>query len=289
LLYVAATRAKRKLIINGHLTAGYQRLRASGWLNELLEAAGMDVETLDLTGETHIGLTPAGRDVGVQVVNAVDAVAQRRLESQTAERPVSAELPLFQPLPVLPEPAVDMIDSDEPVRLSWRIADQRSAPAAEVVGRLVHRALQRWLFPDDPALNRLMESLAAENGLTDPRQKKICLHKVFQLLNRLRDNSLWVEVSNAQARFHEVPYTRPIPGHRLEAGTIDLLYKDKRGWHLIDFKTEELTGDQDLKEAIRKHSQQLQRYRQAVRVLLGPLASARLCFLDAQGQVKLSD
>jgi ATP-dependent helicase/nuclease subunit A len=80
-----------------------------------------------------------------------------------------------------------------------------------------------------------------------------------------------------------------MPGQGVETGTIDLLYRDPRGWHLIDFKTEELTGEQDLENALRKYRQQMQRYRQAARELLGPLVSVRLCFLDFQRRVELVD
>jgi ATP-dependent exoDNAse (exonuclease V) beta subunit len=154
---------------------------------------------------------------------------------------------------------------------------------------MVHRALQRWLFPGDPNLDPLLESMAAENGLTDARLKAVQLEKVCQLLSRFKAHPLWEAVSAAQESYHEVPYARQLPGREAEAGFIDLLYRDQEGWHLIDFKTDELTGYPELDDASLRHRLQIRRYKQAVGALLGPLASTRLCFLDFRGQIELVD
>ena len=289
LLYVAATRAKEKLIVSGHVTTGRQRLRASGWLEDLLGAAGVDLQTLDVSGGEKMVSTPAGRVFGLTLAQEVEEHGPELTKLQPAKRPVSELPPLYLPLPIVPEPQVEFDDSREPVRKSWRTADVHQAPAAEVVGRMVHHALQRWLFPGDTALEPLLESLVASNGLNDPQGKAVCQEKVCQLLNRLRSSTLWAEVSTALERYHEVPYARPLSGRAAEAGYIDLLFRDQHGWHLIDFKTEELSDVQELEEAAMRHREQIQRYRQAVQALLGPLASARLCFLDVQGRVELVD
>ncbi len=289
LLYVAATRAKEKWIVSGHLTAGRQGSRASGWLKDLLVAAGIELQALDPLGVDGKAVTPAGLVFHLRVVQEGAELTPWQSRHQLAERPTSTLPALYQNVSGTADPPVELQAPEEfPIR-DWHTPGGQVPPAADVTGRLVHHVLRRWLFPDDPNLNPLLESLAAENGLIDARQKTAHLEKVCQLLNRLKAHPLWAAVSAAQERYHELPYARQLPGGWAEAGYIDLLYRNQDGWHLIDFKTDELAGLLEVEDARLRHRNQILRYKQAVGGLLGPLASARLCFLDAQGQVELVD
>jgi ATP-dependent helicase/nuclease subunit A len=290
LLYVAATRAKEKWIVSGHLTPGRQGYRANGWLNDLLGATGVGLLSLDPENSENLAVTPAGQAFRLRTVQDTAASAPSSpIRIPLADRAVSQLPALYQPVLTSRDPQEELEARKETARYSWRTAGEHIQPASDVTGRMVHRALQRWMFPGDPYLEPLLESLAVENGLTDARHKAAQLEKVCQLLDRLRAHSLWAEVSAAQERYHELPYARQLPGRGAEAGFIDLLYRNRDGWHLIDFKTDELAGDPELDDAILRHRQQLQRYKQAVGALLGTLASARLCFLDVNGQIELVD
>ena len=152
LLYVAATRAREKLLINGHLTAGRQRLRASGWLGQLLEAVGIDLDALQPDGDEQIASTPENRPFGIQVIRQVEAVPYLTSDYQAAEQTDTPLAPLYPAIPFVSVSDDETDEPDLPDHPAWRSTQGRSDPAAEVVGRMVHRALQRWLFPDDPGL-----------------------------------------------------------------------------------------------------------------------------------------
>ncbi|MCB0008352.1 MAG: PD-(D/E)XK nuclease family protein, partial [Anaerolineales bacterium] len=74
--------------------------------------------------------------------------------------------------------------------------------------------------------------------------------------------------------FHLTTVSGPIDG------IIDLLYQDERGqWHLLDWKSDQLRGD-DLAKAARPYLGQLALYRWAATQLLGQTVSAGICFLQ---------
>ncbi len=66
---------------------------------------------------------------------------------------------------------------------------------------------------------------------------------------------------------------------------MDLLYRDQLGgWHIVDFKTDAIATEQDLKLLVAgKYGTQMRRYRDAVQRLLGATAECTLCFLNYAG------
>jgi ATP-dependent exoDNAse (exonuclease V) beta subunit len=82
-----------------------------------------------------------------------------------------------------------------------------------------------------------------------------------------------------------MPFTRRLPDGRVDSGAIDLLYRTDAGWHLVDFKTDELRDQAALEEALAKYRPQLTRYIRAMRELLGEDVQAWLCFLDYRGSL----
>ena len=82
-----------------------------------------------------------------------------------AEPPGSAEQPLYHSL-VLPEPETSDPEPAETLR-PWRATGERLRPPADAFGSMVHHAVQRWSFPGDPDLPRLLETDALEAGLAE--------------------------------------------------------------------------------------------------------------------------
>ena len=133
----------------------------------------------------------------------------------------------------------------------------------------------------------LLESVALGQGLVDPGQRSRAVRQARVLLERFKDHPIWEEIESAEARYHEVPYTRSLPGGRNDAGAIDLLYRTDGHWELIDFKVDELQNEAALEEAVSEHRAQIERYEAACRQLLGVHVQAQLCFLDCMGEVRL--
>ena len=108
------------------------------------------------------------------------------------------------------------------------------------------------------------------------------------MLQRLRTHPLWSEIDTASGRHHEVPFVCKNNGGP-DSGYIDLLYLKPNGWHLVDFKTDEVHSKEGLEEAISQYQPQIRRYIRAVRSQLGQNPIARLCFLDYQGYIRLCE
>ena len=66
---------------------------------------------------------------------------------------------------------------------------------------------------------------------------------------------------------------------------MDLLYKDSSGWHILDFKTDEVHDEEGLEKVVDKYRGQLNRYLRAAAILLGAPVDARLVLLDMEGAV----
>jgi ATP-dependent exoDNAse (exonuclease V) beta subunit len=122
----------------------------------------------------------------------------------------------------------------------------------------------------------------------DDQQKAQALDAAEGLLKRLQTHPLHAEIEAAAECHHEVPYSLLKSG-RSESGFIDVLYRNSRGWNLLDFKSDALQTLGDLEAAVEKHLPQMRRYRDAVRATLGELPRVRLCFLDCQGAIEVVD
>jgi len=286
LLYVAATRAKDKLLISGHVQAGKGGLRFAGWLDRLAGALGGE-EMAALEAPAPGSCTRAtlwGGDVSCTLYapaegkSAVEAAAMR---AACPEAPELAPPVLAHPLPL----SVAAKESETPDRVWWVVPPVRGQlrPPAWVVGKLVHIGLRLWRFPGDPGLASFLEAAARQAGLTDEQRLRAALRRARDLLQRLAESPLYAELDAAE-RYHEVPYSFA-SGTALQ-GRIDLLCRRPASgdWWLLDFKTDELHGEPD-PARMDVYRAQLLRYRQAVQTLLGVEPALKLCFLDYNGQV----
>jgi ATP-dependent helicase/nuclease subunit A len=285
ILYVAATRARERLILNGHLSLRWGKLTAEGWMKSFLEVLGLDpVGMGDGAGGWTQESLPNGREVGVWVANALDP-GDAESAAPTAW-PESEAQDIYAPLAVVSDKRTDDEKAGEPER-DWRATGKRLHPPAVVVGALVHEAIRSWIFPDDSELKPLLEMSALAHGLIDPGQRERAIREAEKLLGRFREHDVFLEIDAASERMHEIPYTRPHPTWGSDSGRIDLLYRVNGAWRLIDFKTDEIRDDDDLANALEEHRLQVGRYVAAVQQLLGEMPQASLCFLDAIGEVKV--
>jgi len=168
----------------------------------------------------------------------------------------------------------------------WRATGSHYAPAL-VVGNLVHKALQRWQFPGEEGYLSLMTATLAREGVVDLEQVELVLEETRRLLERFRSYDLYQEIEAAEIRKHEIPYTFIGSGNVADTGIMDLLYKNEEGWQVVDFKTDELSDEEDLEQAVKEYTAQLSGYSRAGQALLRENVLTRICFLDYQGGVKL--
>jgi len=298
LLYVAATRAKEKLLVSGHAAPGGDGLVWKGWLKRL--AGALDEE--DLAGVAAPGageqasLSLWQRRVLCCLYGPPEEEPDGAHRAQAPGAPPAGEtapagaLAALAPLaaPCAAPPAeTPRTARDTPERV-WRVVPRRRGQRAPswLVGKLVHVGLRLWRFPGDAVLNEALEAAARAAGVADLGQIAGAVAEAQKLLGRFRRSQLWSELDGAPRR-HEVPYAA---NGEDPWGRIDILARGPDGrWWLVDFKTDEVRSAAQLQARLTIHAPQLQRYGRAVAALLGEAPRLLLCFLDCQGGVQVQE
>ena len=283
LLYVATTRAKEKLLINGYVKRKKDdSLSLTGWLGRFpfLEMAVPEHPLLD--NGIYAAVYPYSP--------ADDSDSPQPVPTSQTEPPRESDL-LTQLVPA--PPATDeetRAHESDPPRRVWRIVSplpaQETRAPAWLVGRLVHESLRRWHFPGAD-FESFLRPFALESGLTDEGEIHAAIQESRRLLERLRADPLFNELDSAE-RHHEVSYYLSDPDGR---GIIDLLCRNASGWCIIDFKTDEVHSEEEARETIRRaeYDRQMAHYARAVAAQLGVQAKTRLVFLNVKGEVKIFD
>jgi ATP-dependent helicase/nuclease subunit A len=276
LLYVAATRAKDRLVISAHTKRRTDdTLALEGWLKTI---------------GAVVGLEEAVSDAWVSQLPAIECVVVPEM-LETALEPIVVErsdisfpqLDLVTPLEGgVPSP----LELSQPDRV-WRVVprlDQPRAPAW-VVGKLVHTAICRWRFPTDAGLDDLLQSALSESGLIDVRLTADALRRAKYLLQRFQTHPLYAELIMAD-RFHEVPVLVPATN---EERVLDVLYRTDAGWRVLDFKTDHLPDDIRWQRVRDDYIAQVCEYQQAARQLLAQPVEAALVLLDFKQVIEVVD
>ena len=257
LLYVAATRAREKLLVSGHGQRGKGGLGVRGWLERLRTALGGELtpETLPEGGDRVSWVCWGGRvAVALQV-----APKRGELGAEVASTPPAPTAVPAAPLPHgLAEPLeVPTMLTAVTAEHSWRShAGRRAHAPVWVVGDLVHAALRAgrrlqgeelaaWL--EAQARVRLQEATAAPDAVA----------RALVLLERWYESALFQEVAGAERCLHEVPVIWA--GGSEPAGRMDLLYSRQGRWSVVEIKTDRLRGQEDLARVLPGHLQQVRR------------------------------
>mgnify|MGYP001088860697 CR=1 FL=1 len=319
LLYVAATRARERLILSGciSLKKGGAPGKLGGWLGRI---GGPDVLGLsDLTvpydeagsSATCLALRVGGTTVHCTVYEPNVAwgplAAEGRAEPEPVRSPFLAPpsvappsvAPTVAPLPLLApvEPGVETVDEPTsaqdriPPQRVWRVVPsaRRAHAPAWVVGSIVHRALAAWRLPDD-GFGHWAEVQARGYGITDVSELRDAANRSRRLLQRFQEHVLYRTMANADRRLHEVPYSLVVDG-RIESGIVDALYLAAGVWTIVEFKTDRVRDAAHFQTVLASEDYviQAERYMSAVRHLLmdGDCAPLRcvLCMLDYGGEV----
>ena len=293
LLYVAATRAREKLLVSGHTKIGRGGgLQMAGWLRRLGEVSGLD--------EVAMAGTPA-EPIDVPLATGIGCRIYPPIEQEGDEEPLPVVLPevysaasdvrhdLVAPLTPPPSPDTDSkqrTQDAQPPRHVWRVVPQaRHAHAPSwALGTLTHAALRHWRFAGEK-LDAFLRPLALEMGIVDSDLIHTTIVDVARMLRRFHAHPLWKELDAAQ-RWHEVPYSAMVDG-RPENGIIDLLYRAGDRFKIAEFKTDRLEMAEQLADHIRDqgYDTQVARYLRAVRRQLGVEAEATWVFLNVGNQV----
>ena len=290
-LYVALTRAQSKLIISSHATFDSKNImRLPGWANALDEAAGMpSVDFVTHGNKPFIVHTNGEHPVRAICFSQPISLSPLDEENSASNQLTDSDLsPLYQPVEGFGqvEPP-DELESLQQVQF-WRATQTDGRVSGKILGLIVHKAMQRWLFPGDPALQALLESEAYRFGLATEATRQEVIAQASRLLERFREHPVWQEIDLAQERHSELPYSYVLSG-KVENRIIDLLYRDEGGWHIIDFKTDPIFSCAKKEQLVQIYAPQVRHYKAVVESKLGTAASGKLCFLDDQGEVSVDE
>ena len=284
ILYVALTRAKEKLILSGHMTPTRKgEWKSAEWMGQIAAHAGIDLNTL--AGQMGTPLqtqTQSGHLVRAAAFQEMQAEAWTPDEkySEFTSEFISLYMPLNEPRTVVET-------NDEPEELRpWRATGEDAPVPAGVIGQMVHKAIELWLFPEDDKLVPTLQAQTLNAGLASEGQRAAAIRRAMELLARLRTHALWDEIATAAERYHEVPYSRMV-GNYAETGYIDLLYRTEAGWQVVDFKTDHIRSQAEQARLVGEYRRQVMRYKEAVRTLLGEEAVVKICFLDDNGGLQV--
>lgn len=287
-LYVALTRAQDKLIISGHASVDqYGKWRSQGGMADVAKHAKVDLLTLiDHPAQTVTVQTENGHPVQAAAVQTSHKIVETESKPGTSTVQFSDASPIYQPLPTTVQISKHLDEPDQ--EQTWRATGPDTHIPPGVVGRMAHKAIERWIFPGDGRLIPLLESVVLGIGVALPSQREKAIQRTLELLSRLQSHPLWDEINNAEESYHEVPYTR-LASSYTETGYIDLIYRAPDGWHVVDFKTDILRGENALEQRVGEYRSQMRRYIDAIQFLIGQKPFVHMCFLNMNGGVRIVD
>ncbi|MBW6474877.1 MAG: PD-(D/E)XK nuclease family protein, partial [Anaerolineaceae bacterium] len=280
LLYVAFTRARDKLIISGHFSQFKEKFSANGWLKEILNLIDLDPESLVLNPPAEPLQLFGGERIGIQVRTQLFDFPTRVVEPEKEQvfsvsdmlvsmNPIVTEIEISQP----EESKLDLFEPAEKYPM-W-------------VGKLLHRAIQRWDYRDEEALEQFLERSALEMGILDLEHRMRAVKQAKGFFQRLKSHPVYDEINQASRHYHEVPFESQDEPQN-ERGRLDVLYLTESGWKIVDFKTDHLATLEDLNEDRRSdYRAQLLRYQNSVFQQLKEMPVAQFCFLNCGNAIQL--
>ena len=265
LFYVAATRAGDYLYISGDES----RRGGSGWLHETLDA--------------HEG--GALREIELREPLPPDTSALARRQPPPVLRPPAASEeedyvpPLLERPPVIPLRASTPVTALRPPQTD-RQQFGRGDGLAALRGTVVHRALEVSGGAPDSLDDAALAEIAreqSERALDDATTARLAA-EVREMLDRYTRSPVADALASPDVeRWFELPFAWDWDGVPVH-GSIDLVYRDAVGWHVIDFKSDRLDGT-SAQQAATHYAVQIGLYQRALEAAVGAPASAALLFL----------
>jgi ATP-dependent helicase/nuclease subunit A len=299
LLYVAATRAREKLIISGCIGLKQDGTPASlgGWLGKVGRPEGLRLADTPIpydeggANRAHLDLQVGDTPVSCTIYEPGVTWTYLADEMEMTAEATVLPPPLLEPVSAGMEQVDQRLSEQDriPPQRVWRVVPAARKPRAPawVVGSVVHEALAAWRFPDG-GFERWAEARARGYGITDAQELDDAVRQSRRLLLRFQADALYQEVDQADRRLHEVPYSLEVDG-RVESGIIDVLYLRGNTWTIVEFKTDRVKDEADFERLLKEkdYVTQAQRYVGAIEHLLGQRPRCILCMLNWDRTVRL--
>ena len=265
LFYVAATRAGDYLYISGDES----RRGGGGWLHETLDAhEGGALRRIELREPLPPDTTALARRQPPPVLRPPAASEEQDYVPPLLERPPVIPLRASTPVTALRPPQTD------------RQQYGRGDGLAALRGLVVHRALEVSGGAPDSLDNDALADIVREQSerALDDATAQALAGEVREMLDRYEGSPVADALASPDVeRWFELPFAWDWDGVPVH-GSIDLVYRDANGWHVIDFKSDRLDRT-SAKEVATHYAVQIGLYQRAIEAAVGAPASAGLLFL----------
>ena len=260
LLYVAATRAKERLVIPWFAEKG-------GRIDLL--ARGFEPAASELVEAPNLESLPTGSvptEPSESKHSSVDELAGKRLAWAKARTALLARAAV----PIARTSPSKLGGETEPRDDEQGGVERRRAMD---FGTVVHDVLEALdLTAPVAQQRRQIEQFVGETGLSnEDRQRAI------QMVGNALGSELLTRASQADQVYRELPFTH-VTDEGLMEGKIDLLFCEKGQWVLVDYKT-------DARVEVEKYAPQLRAYAAALQRVAGVTPARKLLFFLATGTV----
>jgi ATP-dependent helicase/nuclease subunit A len=292
LLYVALTRAEQVLMISGHGKLTKTGISWPGWLGQLAAVTGLadcSPDGYDGEGERFVEFDLRGAaapsrarmyEPKFRPTPSPATVTRPEVQSEQLEK-------IHHKLEAQFSSRYLVTDDEKRPELVWQVVSSAQRPQAPawVVGTVVHEAIALGRLPDE-RFEKWVRARAGSYGLTDERQLADAVRETGRLLKRFQEWELFPEISGAERRFHELPYSLTTDDV-IESGFIDLLYRHDGRWTIVDFKTDDIGSGAGVREFLERerYTVQIRRYGRAVIKLLGERPRLLICLLNGRNGV----
>ena len=269
LLYVAATRARDHLIVSLHRLESAKNTAATRLAGPGLESPAGTPFVARPSGPA--APRPPAR---VPLPDRADwALERTEALARASTRSVVAATTLAREAAEAADPGLDKRtrDLDLPPWLKGRYGT--------AVGRAVHGVLQVVDLATGAGVDDAASAQAAAEGVANRTE----------IVARLARSALDTPVARAAARadhWRELWVAAPV-GDRLVEGYVDLLYRTDEGLVVVDWKTDQVAGDDDVAAKVARYRLQGASYAAAVQAATDePVARMVFVFLAADGAIE---
>jgi ATP-dependent helicase/nuclease subunit A len=264
LLYVAATRAKRMLVVG---RAKKPSKRSSAWTDldpYLDDATELTVPaTTPAPAFAPADLSPAAAARAAKAAEAAHGKARQPSWSATS---VTAESKRF---PRITTGSSDDVAAEDPTRSTTEDTPSRRSDAGIAWGTLIHGLLEHAMRHKQATRDDLRR-LAVWLTVEEPQLRPL-IDQALDTVEAVAGAEFWMD-ARASAEVHEeAPFAVREDANGLPtvvSGVLDLVFRVADGWRVLDYKTD---VDVDGEELRRRYGRQIQAYRGA----WGRVAAAR--------------
>jgi len=276
LLYVAATRARNYLIIGDSEASGKDKI----W-DELVQLLPEEKDILDNFNIDELAGCNKSEETAVfyeaDVQNKLDIIRTRRDEAFYNNKPTFKVV----------APSRLENDNDDPHEINAATIDNSmsiTVNGEEIsiiddslkFGIIVHEIIDALIKDEASLLPKTINLLLKEYG-----EKQITREFLKGIAETFKNSGLWDRIQESDKFFSEIPFFYKVPEHEtLEDtyvnGVIDLIFKEKDGWVIADYKTHDGTGDLNKLQA--EYSLQLETYKKAWQEMTGEKVKETVIF-----------